>query len=116
MNGDFYVTYDKIKDVIKNLKRKKSPGIDGISNRMLKALPKKGIQSLTNIINNCLKFSYFPDCWKEAKVIAICKPNKISSCPLSYRPISLLSSLSKILEKIVKEKILKHCDECNVFP
>lgn len=51
-----------------------------------------------------------------SKTIPILKPNKPSNTPTSYRPISLLSSLSKILEKIIKEKILKFIDENNILP
>ena len=60
----------------------------------LKALPKKGIQFITFLINSCLKNCYFfPNQFKEAKVLPIRKPNKPYDNPTSYRPISLLSSI-----------------------
>lgn len=71
----------KISFIIKNLKSKKAPGIDGINNRCLKALPMKGIKYLTVFINSCLKFGYFPQDFKASKVIPIKKPNKPNDCP-----------------------------------
>ena len=69
-----------------------------------------------NIINSCLRHGYFPEKFKEAKVIPIKKPNKPSNTPSSYRPISLLSSFSKILENVIKNKITNHLDENNILP
>lgn len=69
--------------------------------RCINDLPRKGVKYLTIIINECLKCSYFPLKFKEAKVIPIRKPNKPPDSPLSYRHISLLSSIGKILEKVL---------------
>ena len=72
----------KVSAMVKSLKHRKSPGIDGINNLCLKALPNKSLKLLTIIINACLRHSYFQREFKESK-------------------ISLLSSISKILEKII---------------
>lgn len=58
---------------------------------------------------------YFPDSWKLAKVIPIPKSGKPPENPESYRPISLFSNLSKVFEKVLKEVILKHISENNIF-
>ena len=104
-HNNYLINCDKVAVIIRNLKNKKTPGLDGVNNKCLKNLPKKGIKYLTNIFNACLKLNYFPCAWKIAKTIPILKPSKPSDSPLSYRPISLLSSISKILEKIIKEKL-----------
>ena len=101
---------------IRRLKNKKSPGDDGIPNKVLKQFPKRAIIMVTKIYNACLKFSYYPDTWKVAKVIPIPKPNKNLSLASSYRPISLLSSLSKILERIILQRISRYVDENNIIP
>lgn len=111
-----YTTYDNITAIIKGLKSRKSPGADGINNCCLKSLPRKGIHFLTIFINSCIKLGYFPERFKQAKIIAIKKPNKPSDIPSSYRPISLLSAISKVLEKVIKEKITDFLDENDILP
>lgn len=113
---DICISINKISDIMKNLKLRKSPGTDRLTNQCLKALPKKGLKYLTIIINSCLKLNYFPKIWKHSKIIPIRKPNKPPDCPISYRPISLLSSLSKILEKIIKEKLIDFIDAESILP
>jgi hypothetical protein len=55
----------------------------------------------------CFSLSYFPNCWKVAKVTIIGKPNKSSYDTLnSFRPISLVNTFSKILEKLILKRIL----------
>lgn len=114
--NSYFITLDKIVEIIKSLRNKKSPGLDGINNQCLKNLPKKGLSYLTTILNACLKLSYFPCIWKNSKTIPILKPSKTADSPLSYRPISLLSSVSKILEKIIKEKLMKFIDTNEILP
>jgi Reverse transcriptase (RNA-dependent DNA polymerase)/Endonuclease-reverse transcriptase len=107
---------DELTHIIKKLKNKKAPGVDGINNNLLKKLPLRGIQRIVTIINGCLKLSYFPERWKYAKVIAIPKPGKEASNPHSYRPISLLCSLSKLLERVILSRINDHLEEHEILP
>ena len=71
---------------------------------------------ITQFFNSCLRYGYFPKNFKEAKVIPIKKSNKQSHSALSYRPISLLSSISKMLERIIKDKVLTHIEDNNILP
>jgi hypothetical protein len=59
---------------------------------------------------------YFPTIWKVAKVIPIDKPNKPPSDVNSYRPISLLSSLSKLLERIIASRLTKFVNQNHLIP
>lgn len=113
--GDF-VNTNEIRSIIKELKPRKAAGIDGVKNLMLKQLPNSAILYFCFIINCCLKLQYFPKIWKTAKVIPIIKPNKPPNSVSSYRPISLLSSLSKILEKVLKSRISKFMDQRSILP
>lgn len=101
--------------LIRNLKAKKCPGDDQINNILLKQLPKKAIVYLTQIYRACMRLSYFPDRFKHAKVIPIPKPGKDLAISSSYRPISLLSSLSKLLEKIIQKRINNVIHSNNIF-
>jgi hypothetical protein len=107
---------DELIGVIKKLKNKKSPGIDKIQNQLIKRLPSRGIVYLLFIINSCLKLSYFPERWKTAKVTPILKPSKSPTSPESYRPISLLCAVSKILERIILNRINNFLDEHGIIP
>jgi hypothetical protein len=83
---------------------------------MIKHLHEKGFAFLLLIIMACLKFSYFPRDWKIAKIIGLPKPGKGHALPSSYRPISLLSSLSKILERVILRRLKDHADLNNIIP
>lgn len=107
---------EEVKSCIRRLKNSKAPGYDKVHNSLIKALPPTAITLFVLIINACLQLSYFPAAWKHAKVIPIRKPNKPASHPNSYRPISLLSSLSKILERIILTRLNQHLICNDIIP
>ncbi len=73
-------------------------GEGGLSAGLLKLSFSTIAVSLLKIVNSCLRLSYFPAAWKRARVRIIKKPQKDSYADVkSYRPISVLSSLSKVL-------------------
>jgi hypothetical protein len=93
-----------IKDEIKMLNQKKAPGFDLITARMLKELPKAGLVNLMYIFSAILRFEYWPKSLKIAQIIMIPKPGKNPMDVSSHRPISLLPTISKILEKLILKK------------
>jgi Reverse transcriptase (RNA-dependent DNA polymerase) len=106
----------EIKSIIKNLGRRKTPGLDRINNVALKNLPRKALVFLTYLFNACIFAQYFPKNWKHATVVAIPKPGKDHSDSKSYRPISLLCGLSKVFERIILQRISNHITDNNVLP
>ena len=105
--GDIELTIPKeVKRAIMNTKSKKAPGLDGIQNIVLKNLPRKALVQIMYICNASLTLSHFPDAWKTANVLPFLKSGKDKSLAASYRPISLLPTLSKILEKIIYNRII----------
>ncbi|GBM61865.1 putative RNA-directed DNA polymerase from transposon X-element [Araneus ventricosus] len=104
-------TPSEIAEYIEKLKKGKTPGKDGITNLMIKRMPIKSIFRLTEIINSILKFQYFPNHWKTAIVAPILKPGKSPREPNSYRPISLLSSLSKIAEAVILKRLTEATED-----
>ncbi|GFS51906.1 probable RNA-directed DNA polymerase from transposon X-element [Trichonephila clavipes] len=105
----------EIIQIIKKIKIKKCPGRDGITNKMLKKLPRLTIFKITNIINNMLTLRYFPMSWKTAVVIPILKPGKNSALAESYRPICLLPVLSKLAEKVILARLNDHLERENIL-
>lgn len=105
-NEDTYhfVKVNTVAEIINGLNNKKSSGIDGISNYIIKKFPHTAVELLTTVYNNCINNGYFPIAWKESKILPIKK--KTDSVRIDeFRPISLLSNLGKILEHIIKQKL-----------
>ena len=111
-----YPTVEETLTYVKQLKNAKAPGYDRINNTLLKKLPPQAIFYLNFIICCCLKLCYFPSKWKTATVVPIRKPGKDASLTSSYRPISLLCSLSKILERVILSRLNAHTELHNILP
>ncbi|GBP52613.1 Probable RNA-directed DNA polymerase from transposon X-element [Eumeta japonica] len=101
------VSFNEVQKLVKNLKTNKAPGLDGISNKAIKCFPLQLLSLLTAIFNVCLKNCHFPPIWKEAEVNGIHKPGKPSDLVIC-RPISFLSGLGKLYEKILKARLSEH--------
>jgi len=82
-------------------------GEDGISLKFLKIIIAYIIGPLTHIINFSLTSRKFPKLWKVANIIPVEK-KKNAAAPEHYRPISILSTLSKIFEKFIARQIVNH--------
>lgn len=106
-NSLHHINTNVLRKIIKKLKIKKAPGIDGVPNILIKRLPEIAIEFLKRIFNGCIDLCYFPKHLKTAKITPILKSSKDSKIASNYRPISLLSSIGKILEKILRDKL---CD------
>lgn len=106
----------EIVGIIKKLANNKSPGHDLISNKVVKNLPMKSIVHLAHIYNAALRLSYFPTSWKASVIVTVLKPGKPPENPSSYRPISLLPVLGKILEKIILKRITTIAQSKNSIP
>lgn len=109
------VTIVRLLAIIASLKNTKAPGSDNVNNQHLKQLPIVAVESLHNILNACLRIGYFPRTWKISKLRCVCKPGKKPTSVNSYRPISLLSSISKILERIMLDDMNDHIEANNII-
>ena len=103
------VKEEEILTELKNLKRKKATGLDNLPPGLLKDAAGVIAKPLTFIINLSLSSGVVPTDWKMAKVIPILKSGSMAEND-NYRPISILPTLSKILEKMVHKKLLKHLE------
>lgn len=100
--------------IISKMKNKKSMGLDNITSTLLKLSLPYTVESLTYVYNLCIKQSKFPTALKIAKVIPIPK-SKDSSSPNNCRPISLLSVISKPLEKHIQKNLLEFVETHELF-
>ena len=95
----------EIESVINNFKSDSAPGLDGLNNRLIKEIKQFIIAPLTVICNLTFTTGVFPECWKIASVVPIHKAGRKDVFG-NYRPISLLSSFSKILEKVMNKRLM----------
>ena len=70
---------------------------------------------LAELFNKCLKESCFPDCWKFSSAVPVLKNVGERSTTKNYRPVSLLSEVSKVFEKLVNDRIVDHLEKCFFF-
>jgi len=69
------------------------------------------LDMLAELFGNCLKFSVFPVEWKKGNVVWLHKEGKDPLAASAYRPITLLSTLGKLLEKVIAQEINTFLDE-----
>lgn len=102
---------EEVHTAIKQMKDGKAPGADNIETAAIKRSWPLISDALTNAFNGCLEWGFFPEQWKKGKIILIPKgADRDPSDPRSYRPISLLPTLGKILERLILRR-LQHLQE-----
>jgi hypothetical protein len=89
-----------------------------IPSEILKHPPEKAIQLLAHIYNSELRTTHFPTLWKYSIVKMIHKPSKPTLTHLhsSYRPISLLPLLGKVLENLLLHRLYPIIDSLQIIP
>ena len=95
-----HVDEDTVLQHLLSLKTNKAIGLDSINARLLKYGARAICRSVTNLLNLSISSGKFFDVWKCSKVTALFKCGDRSN-PTNYRPISILPTLSKIMEKVV---------------
>ena len=98
-----------------NLYLSKASGSDCIPVLVLKNCGPELSYILAELFNKCLEESCFPDCWKVSSVVAVFKNVGERSIAKDYHPVSLLSAISKVFEKLVNNRIVDQLEKCDVF-
>lgn len=93
---------------------KSSTDLDGISSKLLKSVRAEIESPLAHIFNLSLTTGVFPHKLKASKVVPIHKAGDKTNCD-NYRPITLVNAFSKILEKIVYQKLTLHLERNNLI-
>ena len=102
----------EIAKLIGNLPNKNSSGYDLINNKLLKLIKDEVAKPLETIFNQSIACGIFPDKMKLAEIVPLYK-TKSRTEPGNYRPISLLPTISKVLEKIMYKRTYKFLTENN---
>ena len=109
------ITPKMVKKVITNLYPSKTSGPDCIPVVVLKNCEPELSYILAKLFNKCLKESCFPDCWKVSLVVPVFKNVGERSTAKNYLPVSLLSVVSKVFEKLLNNRIVDHLEKCGLF-
>ena len=96
-----------VRECLSKLDHSKSPGPDGVHNRVLKELADVLAQPIADLFNESMDSGVVPASWRTANVTPIFKKGDKRN-PSNYRPISLTSTLGKLMEKIVRDEVNKH--------
>ncbi len=94
------ITQQEISDVLSNLVINKASGPDEISHKMLKETSETICLPLSIVFNRSIQEASYPNCWKKANVMPLFKKGN-RDMPANYRPISLISCVGKVMERVV---------------
>ena len=108
------ITEEKIGKLLLDLDPNKALWPDGLHPLMLKLLAPVIKKPIKIIFDASLESGIVPDLWKKGIVKAIYKKGAKSD-PGNYRPISLTSILCKVMEKIIRERIVEHLNLNNLL-
>ena len=105
---------DTIDKIISNMKNVKSCGLDEIDSSVIKLARADLVPALTHIVNLSISQRCFPVEWKTAKIVPLHKKNDVME-PKNYRPVALLSIMSKILERAIFQQIVDYMEHNKLF-
>ena len=101
--------------LFKFLKRGKAPGPNTIHNEVLRLGTTTSLfHHLAKLFTSSIQLGYIPTAWKIATLHMLLKSNKLPTHTTSYRPISLISSIMKLFEKVIEQR-LRSLDEAEML-
>ena len=108
------ITENELEIELENMKSNKSSGYDGINAKIIKIIAKEISKPLTHIFNLSFSYGIIPDNLKVELITSIFKCNEDNKFE-NYRPISVLTCFSKLLEKLVVKRLKQFIDKNNIL-
>ena len=110
----FVISEEEVKKSLSSLNVSKANGCDNISNKLLKNTASSISKPLAKLFNYSLASGKFPSVWKYANVTPVFKKNDKQN-KSNYRPISLLSNIGKVFERVIFNHLYKYCQDNNLL-
>lgn len=104
------ITNEELIEAARALKANKAPGPDGIPNQVLKVAVKENPDMFRTALQKCIDDGIFPDRWKRQKLVLLPKPGKPPGDPSAYRPICLIDTVGKLLEKVILNRLTRYTE------
>ena len=101
------VNVDNINIILNSMSANKATGLDDLSPRFVKDGARVIAPMITHIVNMSIRQGIIPDDLKRARVIPIHKKGRRTD-PSMYRPISILSTISKVIEKVIHDQVFTY--------
>lgn len=100
---------------IQKLRANSAAGHDGISPKIIKCLRYKLVPLMVILVNQIFASGIYPDSLKHAVVVPIYKGTGDPKDPANYRPISILSVLDKVIERILHNRLISFLTKNNIL-
>ena len=109
-------TVIQVYEAIMKQKSTNSKGNDEITPRILKMMPHYSAIAICHLFNNIIRTGIFPSGLKTSRITPLLKPGKVATDSLSYRPISNLNSVEKVIEELLKEDLEEFLENNKIIP
>ena len=112
--SDVVITEEAVRKKLQQLNPSKAQGPDGIPPKVLKEVSTEIAKPITLLFNTSISQGIVPNDWNTAEVVAIFKKGTRSD-PGNYRPVSLTCVLCKMLESFIRDAIVSHMTDLNLY-
>ena len=103
---------DTLIRIVKFLQRGKAPGPNNIHNEVLRLGTTTSLfHHLVRLFTSSIQIGYIPTAWKLATLRMLLKPDKLPSLTTSCRPISLMSSIMKLFERVIEQRLRSYQED-----